>query len=468
MTHSPRITAPNPVMWTREIPFIDPVAAAARLRALPGLAFLDSAMRHDPLGRHSIVAADPFGRFRYRDGRATLDGRPVAGGPMAALRTCLEPYRLEPGPEPFPGGAIGYLAYDLGAALERVAPPARRAGLTDDIALNLYDTALVVDHAAGTCRLVATGFPERAPDARRARAEARLALFADRLATAEPPGPARPAEPLVWNSNFDRQTYEEAVEKVRHYIRAGDIYQANIAQRFTADLPAGFDPFALYRRLRETNPATFGAYLEQEGLTVASSSPERFIRLDGRHVETRPIKGTARRLDDPEADRAAAGALQASVKERAENVMIVDLLRNDLSRVCAPGSVAVPTLCGLETYANVHHLVSVVTGDLRDGLDALDLLAGTFPGGSITGAPKIRAMDIITEIEGDARELYCGAIGRIGFDGALDTSIAIRTVFMDDRQAVLQAGGGVTLLSEPGPEYDETLAKAARVFEAFA
>lgn len=160
-------------MWTREIPFIDPVAAAARLRALPGLAFLDSAMRHDPLGRHSIVAADPFARFRYRDGRATLDGRPVAGGPMAALRACLEPYRLEPGPEPFPGGAIGYLAYDLGAALERVAAPARRAGLTDDIALNLYDTALVVDHAAGTARLVATGFPETAPDARRARAEAR-------------------------------------------------------------------------------------------------------------------------------------------------------------------------------------------------------------------------------------------------------------------------------------------------------
>ena len=322
----------------------------------------------------------------------------------------------------------------------------------------------------GTCRLVATGFPETEPAARQARAEARLAAYTDRLGTATEPeeAPPQPAKNLAWHSNFDRQTYEEAVEKVRAYIRAGDIYQANIAQRFSADLPTGFDRFALYRRLRATNPATFGAYLELAGLTVASSSPERFIRLDGRHVETRPIKGTARRLDDPEADRAAAKALLASVKERAENVMIVDLLRNDLSRVCAPGSVAVPTLCGLETYANVHHLVSVVTGTLRDGLDALDLLEGTFPGGSITGAPKIRAMDIITEIEGDARELYCGAIGRIGFDGALDTAIAIRTVFMDETRAVLQAGGGVTLLSEPGPEYDETLAKAARVFEAFA
>ncbi len=273
---------------------------------------------------------------------------------------------------------------------------------------------------------------------------------------------------LAWRSNFTRQAYERAVETVRDYIRAGDIYQANIAQRFTADLPAGFDPFALYRRLRETNPATFGAYQEFEGLTVASSSPERFVRLDGRHVETRPIKGTAKRLPDPAEDRAAAEGLAASAKDRAENVMIVDLLRNDLSRVCAPGSVAVPVLCGLETYAGVHHLVSVVTGTLRDGLDGLDLLEKTFPGGSITGAPKIRAMDIIAEIEGDAREIYCGAIGRIGFDGDLDTSIAIRTVFMDDREAVLQAGGGVTLLSEPGPEYDETLAKAERVFRAFA
>jgi len=456
-------------MWTREIPFIDPVAAAARLRSLPGLAFLDSAMRHDPLGRHSIVAADPFARFRFRDGAATLNGDPVPGGPFAALRACLAPYRIAPDPEnPFPGGAIGYLAYDLGAALERVAAPARRAGLTDDIALNLYDTALVIDQAAGTCRLVATGFPETEPGARQARAEARLAAFADRLGTQPTEAPGQSGKQLPWRSNFDRQSYEDAVEKVRAYIHAGDIYQANIAQRFTADLPAGFDPFALYRRLRATNPATFGAYLELEELSIASSSPERFIRLDGRHVETRPIKGTARRLDDPEADRRVAEALQANVKERAENVMIVDLLRNDLSRVCKPGSVAVPTLCGLETYANVHHLVSVVTGQLRDGLDALDLLEGTFPGGSITGAPKIRAMDIITEIEGDARELYCGAIGRIGFDGAMDSSIAIRTVFMDAHQAVLQAGGGVTLLSEPGPEYDETLAKAARVFEAFA
>ncbi|WP_430912443.1 aminodeoxychorismate synthase component I [Methylobacterium sp. sgz302541] len=452
-------------MWTREIPPIDPVTAAARLERLPGLAFLDSAMHHDTLGRISIVAADPFARFRCRDGVSTLDGERVEGTPLEALRACLAPWRAlaDAG---FPGGAIGYLAYDLGRSLERVAVPPRRAGLTDDIAFNLYDTVLVIDHEARTCRLVSCGFPEHPADAREMRARERLDRFADLLAqSAEPSRPW--SGPLAWHSNFTREAYEAAVEKVRDYIRAGDIYQANIAQRFTASLPPGFDAFGLYRRLRETNPATFGAYLAFESLRVASSSPERFLKLDGRQVETRPIKGTVRRVADSDADRALAEALQSNPKERAENIMIVDLLRNDLSRICEPHSVAVPVLCGLETYASVHHLVSVVTGTLRDGADAVDLVAATFPGGSITGAPKLRAMDIITEIEGDARELYCGAIGRIGFDGSLDTSIAIRTVFMDGETAVLQAGGGITLLSEPGPEYEETLTKAARVFAAF-
>ncbi|WP_375454721.1 aminodeoxychorismate synthase component I [uncultured Methylobacterium sp.] len=457
----------RPQTWTREIPFVDPVAAAMRLRRLPGLAFLDSAMRHDTLGRVSILAADPFARFRFRDGRASLDGHPVPGGPIAALRACLAPYRLD-AEAGFPGGAIGYLAYDLGQALERVAVPPRRAGLTDDAAFDLHDTVLAVDHAAGTCRLVATGFPETDPARRGARAQARLARFADLLDAHEPdPAAPPPTEPPAWRSNFSRDRYEAAVRTVKDYIRAGDIYQANIAQRFTAALPRDFDPFAFYRRLRETNPATFGAYLECDGLRIASSSPERFLKLDGRQVETRPIKGTVARSPDPAEDAARAARLLADPKERAENTMIVDLLRNDLSRVCAPGSVHVPVLCGLESYAGIHHLVSVVTGTLRQGLDGLDLLEKTFPGGSITGAPKLRAMDIITEIEGDARELYCGAIGRIGFDGSLDTAIAIRTVFMDGATAVLQAGGGVTLLSDPTAEYDETLTKAARVFQAF-
>ncbi|MCJ2081147.1 aminodeoxychorismate synthase component I [Methylobacterium sp. J-090] len=457
-------------MWTADIPFVDPVAAAQALAHLPGLAFLDSAMHHPTLGRTSTLAADPFARFRFRDGVATLDGHPVPGTGLEALRACLAPYRIDPEPDApgFTGGAIGYFAYDLGARLERVAAPARRAGLCDDIAFNLYDTILSIDHEAGTCRLMATGFPEREPEARRVRAQARLALFAQCLSAACPtPEPAAQG-PLAWHSNFTKSAYEAAVERVRDYIRAGDIYQANIAQRFSADLPAGFDALSLYRRLRATNPATFGAYLAFETLRVASSSPERFLKLSGRDIETRPIKGTVRRVADPAEDARLGAALQADPKERAENIMIVDLLRNDLSRLSEPHSVRVPVLCGLESYASVHHLVSVVTGTLKDGMDAIDLIAATFPGGSITGAPKLRAMDIITEIEGDARELYCGAIGAIGFDGSLDTAIAIRTVVMDGHTAVLQAGGGVTLLSDPTREYEETLTKAARVFQAFA
>lgn len=457
------------MVWTREIPHIDPVAAAARLSRLPGLAFLDSAMQHHTLGRVSVLAADPFARFRLREGRATLDGRPLDGKPLDALRACLAPYRLDPVPDlpGFPGAAIGYFAYDFGAELERVAEPPRRAGLTDDVAFNLYDTLLAIDHERERCHLIATGFPEQETHAREIRAQARLDAFATLLQTPSEPAPNAASAKLTWRSNFSRQTYEKAVETVRNYIRAGDIYQANIAQRFSAEMPPGFDAFTFYRRLRATNPATFGAYLAFDGLTIASSSPERFLKLTGRHVETRPIKGTVRRVADVQADAALARALQENPKERAENIMIVDLLRNDLSRVCAPRSVRVPMLCGLESYAGVHHLVSVVTGTLREGADALDLIGHTFPGGSITGAPKLRAMDIITEIEGDARELYCGAIGAIGFDGAMDTSIAIRTVFMDGAQAVLQAGGGVTLLSEPASEYEETLTKAEKVFAAF-
>ncbi|MGY2050262.1 aminodeoxychorismate synthase component I [Methylobacterium sp. JK268] len=457
-------------MWIRPLPPLDPIAAAARLRDLGGLAFLDSAMRHPELGRYSYLAAAPFAEIRVRGGRAFLDGAPLDGSPLAAIRRILAPYRTEARPDlpPFQGGAIGYLAYDFGGLLERVAAPPRRAGLCDDGALNLYGTILALDHREGTCHLIASGFPETEPAARERRARADLDAVAARLDGPEPGPAAGSGPPLTWASNFTPETYAAAVERVRDYIRAGDIYQANIAQRFTAALPPGFDAFAFYRRLRVRNAATFAAFLDFDRLTVASSSPERFLRLDGRAIETRPIKGTAPRSADPAEDRARAEALLASEKDRAENVMIVDLLRNDLSRVSAPHSVTVPALCDLETYAGVHHLVSAVTGRLRDGADAFDLIAATFPGGSITGAPKLRAMDIITEIEGDARELFCGSIGWIGFDGSLDTNIAIRTVVMDERQAVLQAGGGITLLSDPVAEYEETLTKAERIFAAFA
>jgi para-aminobenzoate synthetase component I len=225
--------------------------------------------------------------------------------------------------------------------------------------------------------------------------------------------------------------------------------------------------FALYQRLRERNPATFAALCDYESISLISSSPERLVRCDGLHAEARPIKGTRPRFVDPSRDAASRTELQASRKDRAENVMIVDLLRNDLSRVCQPGSVQVPVLCGLETYANVHHLVSVVEGDLRPGLSMLDLVAALFPGGSITGAPKIRAMEIIAEREQAPRGVYCGAIGYLGFNGHCDFNIAIRTVQMTDGLIRVQGGGGITARSDPSSEYDESLTKISRIMEAF-
>ncbi|HRZ08992.1 MAG TPA: aminodeoxychorismate synthase component I, partial [Gemmatimonadales bacterium] len=272
--------------------------------------------------------------------------------------------------------------------------------------------------------------------------------------------------PPEFHSGFTRDEYLRAVERVRQYILAGDIFQANLSQRFEAPWPG--DPFDFYRRLTAVNPAPFAAYFQGTGFAVASASPERFLRVDpdGR-VETRPIKGTRRRGETPAEDRRLADELLASEKDRAENVMIVDLLRNDLSKVCQPGSVEVPALCALESHPTVHHLESIVTGRLEEGRTAADLLRAAFPGGSITGAPKVRAMEILAELEPVARGVYCGAIGWMSVTGAMDTGIAIRTVTLQDGRATFHAGGGIVADSVPALEYQETLDKAAGIRSAF-
>ena len=261
-------------------------------------------------------------------------------------------------------------------------------------------------------------------------------------------------------STFTHRGYLNAVAKVREYIVAGDIFQANLSQRFQA--PLREQPFDLYRRLRRRNPAPFAAYLAFDDVTVLSASPERFLRLDpDGQVETRPIKGTRPRGLGPMHDAALGRALAESVKDRAENVMIVDLLRNDLSRVCRPGSVRVPELFALEQHPTVHHLVSTVLGALEPGADAVDLVRAAFPGGSITGAPKVRAMEIIAELEPTRRGVYCGSIGYLSATGAMDTSIVIRTFVLRDGELYFQAGGGIVADSDPELEYRETLDKAA-------
>ena len=454
-------------MRYRQIEWTDPIDAAARLARLPGLCVLDSAMAHPRLGRYSYIAADPFGLFTVRDGVAFWNGVAETTPPLDALRARLAAYRHEAiaGLPPFQGGAIGVFAYEFGWTLEGRPPPASPRG--DEVHLAFHDTVVAFDHVEKACWIVASGWPESAPDRRRSRAEARLDEV---LACLSCPASTdlRPSPSISWRPTLSRDAYRAGVERVQAYIRTGDIYQANIAQRFVAALPAGADPWRLYRRLRAANPAPFAVYLECGARTILSTSPELFLRTDGRTVETRPIKGTARRVADPGADRVRREALLASPKDRAENVMIVDLLRNDLSKVCEAESVLVPTLCGLESYAGLHHLVSVVTGELSARADALDLIRAAFPGGSITGAPKLRAMEIIAEIEGASRGVYCGAIGAIGFDGGMTLNIAIRTLVAEGGTLELRTGGGITMLSDPDAEYEETLVKARRLFDAFA
>ncbi len=436
------------------VPAPDPFDTCARFSGLPHLLFLDSSAQ-GILGRYSFLAADPVA---------------VARTPEAA-RALLRPHREAPlaGVPPFQGGIAGYLGYDWGAELERVARPAadRFTPQLPDIVLALYDWVIAWDHAEGKAWIISTGIVDGGRGRGDGWARERLGWVRDRLAS--PLRSARPVSPPsspVLQSNFTRAEYEGAVSRIRDYIAAGDVYQVDLVQRFHT--PFQGSSLALYRRLRARNPAPFGAYLEFADARVTSISPERFLRLDAttRVAEARPIKGTRPRGSSPGTDGALARELLASEKDRAENVMIVDLLRNDLGKVCRPGSVAVPTLFALESHPTVHHLVSTVTGVLSDDLDGFDLLRAAFPGGSVTGAPKIRAMQIIAELERAPRGLYCGAIGYVSTTGAMDFNIPIRTVVLQGGTATFHAGAGIVWDSEPAAEYEETLAKARPMIEA--
>ncbi|MEK1888045.1 MAG: aminodeoxychorismate synthase component I [Phyllobacterium sp.] len=461
-------------MHVREIPWLEPVDAAERLRPLGGLSFLDSAMHHEKLGRYSYVAADPFGKLTVANGAVNWNGKAINDEPLPAIARYIGRYSMDvhAGLPPFQGGAIGYFSYEFGRLLERLPEPgAPPQGAMPDAAWYFYDVVLAFDHAEKRAWLISSGFPEVEGETRQSRSQSRATYFLNAIDRAMPQRTSEGVEQRVprasWKSNFERQAYMQAVARVVEYILDGDIFQANIAQRFTADLPRGFDQWRFYKALRKRNAATFAAYLDHGDIVVASSSPERFLAARGDQIETRPIKGTVPRAADPKEDKALADTLLKSEKDRAENLMIVDLMRNDLSRVCRPHSVLTPVLCGLETYASVHHLVSVVTGRLSADKGLMDLIRAAFPGGSITGAPKLRAMEIITEIEREARGVYCGSIGFIGFNGNFDSNIGIRTVVFQNGKAVFQAGGGITALSAPASEYQETLDKAARIFTVF-
>jgi para-aminobenzoate synthetase component 1 len=459
----------------------EPAEACARFLDLPSPLLLESALRSERIGRFSYLTADPWLSLRSKgawlERRSALGVERSQADPFDALRTALAEHALEavPGLPPFQAGAAGYLAYDLCHRLERLPSPRFDDLDLPDMCLGLYDWVVAWDHVAGRAWLFSSGLPLRDGSARTERQQARARMVRERLAA--PAGAARrPLRPGVAShgsggpqthalpglpgvrSTFSRDQYLRAVERTRDYVLAGDIFQANLSQRLEAALPE--HPFALYARLRVRNPAPFAAYFDEGGAAVVSASPERFLRLSGECVETRPIKGTASRGWTPLHDSALWEALAESEKDRAENVMIVDLLRNDLSKVCRDHSVEVPELCRIESYATVQHLVSTVVGRLRPGLGAVDLLRATWPGGSITGAPKVRAMEIIAELEPTRRGVYTGSLGYFSFAGAVDTSIAIRSFVVKAGRAYFQAGGGIVADSDPALEYQETLDKA--------
>lgn len=448
------------------IPDKDPRAVFSGLRALPYSLWLDSAADGDARARYSFIAWHPVETVEYKNGRTMVTNRDqqlsLSGDPFAILRERMQAYGADitddPDLPPFQGGAAGYFGYDLARAIERLPARAQDSATMPAMAVGIYDKVYAYDHAQNKAWFIVLAADEM-------QAQAHFAHFRRLTAVARPPGRTTPAP--QWRPRESVEGYKAKLSRVIEYIKAGDIFQANLSQQFTAVMPPGFDPFAHYCVLRTVNPAPFAAYINAGNVTIASASPERFLSLHDRAVETRPIKGTRPRMPDPAADAAMVADLMSSAKDRAENAMIVDLLRNDLSKVCDDQSVTVPQLCALESFASVHHLVSVVNGTLRPECDAIDLLRASFPGGSITGAPKVRAMEIIEELEPVRRGPYCGSVGYIGFGGSMDTSIVIRTIVYDGAHMTLNVGGGIVADSIPQDEYEETLHKGRALFASF-
>ena len=443
-------------------------------RERPFCFFLDSGMDPGKLGRYSFVGSNPFLVLRSRGGEISLLRGSVKeisrGNPFDVAGELLSAYSLDEYQAgiPFVGGAVGYFSYDLCHFIERLPSTAVDDLLLPECYLAFYDAVIAFDHLEGRTYLVATGFPELSESKRKRRAEEKLkemkGWLTNNLHVAEKRDLFSIKENTVLKSNFSHEEYLRAVAAAREYICAGDIFQVNLSQRFEADL--NITPYELYQRLRRINPAPFASYLNFGDVGVVSASPERFLKVREDRVETRPIKGTRPRGKSAAEDKALAQELLSSAKDRAENVMIVDLERNDLGRVCCYGTVRVAELAILETYPTVFHLTSTVVGRLSPGRNRIDLLKATFPGGSITGAPKVRAMEIIDELEPTRRSVYTGSIGYLSFDGGMDLNIVIRTFLVKDSKAYFQVGGGIVYDSEPEAEYQETLDKARALIQA--
>lgn len=415
-------------------------------------AILDSAMAYENLGRYSFVGLNPFTTFKYEEQICTINGEKISGEPFEELKKLINTYKVENNTElPYIAGAIGYFSYDLGRTIEELPIMALEEVKIPDCYFYFYDNAIVVDNLEKKTYITGLGIlksSENSVGEIRDRILKGNRVKYDELNKGD----------TEFTSNFGKDEYIDTVEKVRQYIRTGDIYITNLTQRFCCDTTK--DPYEVYKNLRHINPSPFAAFMNIEDFSIVSSSPERFLEIKNNIVETRPIKGTRPRGRNCEEDLKNKLELINSEKDKSELLMIVDLERNDLSKVCKPFSVKVTELFKLEEYSTVFHLVSTVVGELRDEYTAVDCLKACFPGGSITGAPKVRAMEVIEELEPTRRNIYTGCIGYFGFDGNADFNIVIRTILMKDKKAYLGVGGGITWESLKEAEYQETLDKA--------
>lgn len=449
----------------RQIPFADPSDIYTTVRA-ENTILLDSVRGPHSLARHSIIALNPYLVFTAKDGRLTfsaVDGVTERdGSPVDALRELVGSHKSLPDERiPFPGGAIGMFSYDFVQYLEKIPRDS-----VDDLAMPdahflFTDTVITVDHVLKTAFVSILPGPRYSGEEAGAKLDELCAVISrqHRSDSSAPDTSANYRRQIAVEHELGEEAYMRMVECAKEYIAAGDIFQANLSQRIRADI-GGIDPWRIYTTLRAINPSPFGAYMDMGAYVIASSSPERLVRSDGRIVDTRPIAGTRPRGADAEADSRMRAELLINEKERAEHIMLIDLERNDLGKISRFGTVEVNELMVTEDYSHVIHIVSNVRGELLPGMDAMDIVQAVFPGGTITGVPKVRCMEIIDELEPVRRGPYTGSIGYMGFDGRLDLNIVIRTFVIKDGFAYVQAGAGIVADSDPKREYHETLKKA--------
>lgn len=428
----------------------------------PGSILLESTMQNSDYGNKSLIVTNPISIILIKNNQFFEEINSqlfkIDQNPLDYLRKLINRYQTDSTSEYFAGGFVGYFSYDFGCSFESVKLTKPRSTFLPDIFFGVYEWGLNYDHYKEEWKISGIGNINTA-------AENILVQFKNKSANYSQRSVEVHNERNKIQSNVSRNDYLSTIKRVKEYIAAGDIYQVNLSQQFSGD--TNISPLVLYERLREMNPAPFSALMcINENDWVLSSSPELFLDLQRKNVETRPIKGTIRRGKTPEEDEKLKRELFNSPKDNAELLMIIDLERNDLNRVCKTGSVIVPDLKMVETYASVHHLVARICGELRDDRNVIDLLMSTFPGGSITGAPKIRAMQIIDELEPNRRGIYTGAIGYIDFNKSAKFNIAIRTMTYESGKVTVGVGGGIVADSDPGKEFQETLDKAAAMFKA--